>query len=109
MKNFLRMMLSDLRRIVPLIVIGWIIIRFSPAFAVWSKEPAYSAWGLFIGGSFYAGAMTYTLRRMILPKIEVTPLVREAVKTPTGAGLVFLGICFIMGMTLMLFGSAIKA
>ncbi|HEY0267662.1 MAG TPA: hypothetical protein VGC12_00350 [Methyloradius sp.] len=112
MKRYLKKLWTiisgDVRRMLPMIVLGFAFVFLSTPFALWVNESTFSAWGLFIGGSFFTGALTHAMRRLLFPGLELTALIAEARKTPQGAGLVVLGICILLAAFVMLFGAATR-
>lgn len=51
----------------------------------------------YLGGGFIAGSITHVLRRILFPNIDLGAFMRKAFEHPIGAGLVAVGVCFVIG------------
>jgi hypothetical protein len=91
-----------------IIAIGFAFIFTSTPFAQWVGEPAFAPWGLFVGGSFFVVALSHVLRRLLFPDLKLHSIAMTATSSPTGAGLVFLGVCLVVTAFVMTMGAAIR-
>lgn len=98
---------SDIiRTLVPILVGGLLIYGSVPA-ALFFDEPSLAALGLWMGWIMVAGgALAHIVRRIMFPYIDMRNVAAEGVKSPVGAGLVFLGMCFVIGCLVLASGSA---
>lgn len=106
--KFWKGLIRDVPRFFAILAIGALLIYGSPMFARFADEPAFAPWGLFIGGGFIIAALTHLIRRLLFPKLDLQLIAVDAMKSPTGAGLVFLGICLILAVYVSMFGSMLR-
>lgn len=88
---------ADLARTVGLIALGLLMFYGSTPFAKWLGESSLSYLGYICGILVLLVGITHPLRRMLFPYIDLRRVAAQAVKDPVGAGLVFLGMCFVIG------------
>lgn len=100
--------LYDLIRTIPCIVAGLISIYGSKPLALWVGEPAFAAWGLFIGAAFFAAALSHIMRRAVFPSLDLSQYARKALESPAGAGMVFLGVCIVISAFIALNGAMLR-
>lgn len=98
---------SDAVRTVLPIVIGAILIFGSIPVAKWVDEPSLATLGLWMGWMMVAGcALAHVVRRIMFPYIDLSKVAARGTQSPVGAGLVFLGVCFVIGCLVLASGSA---
>lgn len=107
-KTARRHILEDLLRVAPLFIVGIALIKFSPTFAQWINEPPYAAWGLVVGGIFNIIAFSHIVRRFLFPTLDLPGVGAIAIQNPVGAGLVFFGVCYLLGQIINIMGAAIQ-
>ena len=95
------------RVLVP-ILLGTIMIQYGAAFAQFTGIVALAPWSLFVGGSLYIFSLTHVLRRLYFPQLDLQLIAKQAIESPVGAGLVFIGICLVIVALITLLGAAIR-
>lgn len=103
----------EVLRVAILLIIGLIVIQFSPQYAMAWGVPAISPWGLFLGGMLIAGAVSHVMRRVLFPKLDLQLIARKAIgdhHNPPNlpAAIVFASICAILGLLLYLNASMLR-
>ncbi len=73
------------------------------------KRPEMAPWLMFAGLALYGVGLSHVLRRLLFPYIDLRTLVTDARRGNTGAGLVFLGVSFVIGVLLFMMTSLAKA
>jgi len=104
--NYFIRLFWDLLRTVPLVILAFVFILHSTDFAIWINEPAFSPWGLHLGGILLAVVMSHLLRRLLFPKLDLQKLAIS--DNPVARGLVFLGICVVLSSFVLLTGTALR-
>src|SRR5215208_4947911 len=51
----------------------------------------------YLGGGFIAASATHILRRLLFPGFDLGAHMRKAFESPVGAGLVAVGVCYVIG------------
>ena len=96
-------------RIGGLLVLATAIMFLSTPLAMLVGEPAFAPWGAFAGLAVYGVALSHLLRRLMFPYIDMEKIHDRANDTPTGSGLVFLGMSVILAAFLVLMSSLVRA
>lgn len=99
----------DLVRLGLMIVIATLFVMLSVPLAKAVDEPAFAPWGLFAGLALYGVALSHILRRLLFPYIDLKQFAEQGRADPTGAGLVFLGVCIVMTAFITLMGNLVHA
>lgn len=99
----------DILRVLSMTIIATILVVFSTNFAQAVAEPAFAPWGLFTGLAFYGVALSHVLRRLLFPYIDLRLFAASASGSPTGSGLVFMGVCIVLTAFITLMGSVVRA
>jgi uncharacterized membrane protein (UPF0182 family) len=77
-----------------------------PAIAILAFDlPILLTLGYSMAAMLLIAAVSHLTRKIIFPYVDMAAFAEEAIQTATGAGLVFMGVSFIIGM--MILGSAI--
>lgn len=104
----------EVTRVFLMVLIGFALIHFSPELATTLGIPAFSPWGLFIGGLLIAVAVAHIARRLLFPKLDLQLIARRAIGDEFGrsgsmpAAVVFASLCAILGLLISLSASMLK-
>jgi len=109
MIRFLKVLLPDILRLALLVLIGTVLVSTSVPVAEFFHEPALAPWGLFTGGAFYIVALSHVIRRLLFYRLDLQLIAQKACVHPTGAGLVFLGVCLLLAAYVLMFGAMVRA
>ncbi len=108
MTSFWAVLVRDLPRVLSFFALGALMIFGSTWFAGLVNEPAFAPWGLFIGGAFLVAGLVHIIRRLVFPKLDLQLIAITALNTPTGAGLVFLGMCLVIAAFVTMLGAMLR-
>lgn len=100
---------SDITRVLLLVAVATICSLGAEPLALATNQPAFAVWGLFTGLTLYGVALAHVVRRVLFPRVEMGNTAIVACNTPTGAGLVFIGVCLVLSSTILLLGNAAQA
>ncbi|WP_374353725.1 hypothetical protein [Chitinimonas sp.] len=89
-------MYRDIKRILPLLIVAALLIGGASWFAGLIGRPELAASLQWIGIAVAATGVAHIQRRILLPKIDLQALGSKASEQPTGAGLAFLGLCYLV-------------
>jgi hypothetical protein len=106
--NLWKALFRDAWLVLLMLAIGNVLIVISTPIAQWVGEPAFAPWGLFFGGSFLVGALTHIIRWLLFQPLSMQKTAVEAVKSPVGAGFVFLGICIVLSAFVLVMGGTLR-
>ncbi len=106
--NLWKALLRDFWLVAVLLIIGNVLIAVSTPLAQWVGEPAFAPWGLFFGGSFVIAALSHIIRRLFFHPLSMQRTAAEALKSPVGAGFVFLGICIVLSAFVLVMGGTLR-
>ena len=102
-------------RVFVMVLIGMALIHFSPILALATGVPAFSPWGLFVGGMMLAAAVSHIMRRLLFPRLDLQSIAITAMrgnsldhKPNMPAAIVFASICAILGLLLYLNASLLR-
>ena len=104
--NYFKRLMWDLIRTVPLLFVGFVFIFYSNDFAIAVNEPAFSPWGLHLGGLLLAVAMSHLLRRLLFPKLDLQVLATS--DNPIARAIVVLAMCVVLAAFVLLTGTALR-
>ena len=99
---------QDAKKIVPLIIVGFIFIIGGLPLAQHTGLDFLAPWGLFLGGCFWAAALSHVLRRTLFPWLNLQVLTDKALENPIGAAIVFLGVCVVLASFIALTGAMLR-
>ena len=97
----LKELLSDLWRVAAIFLLALGVMQLSPALAGLLQEPNVATFGMFAGFLFMGLAAVHVARRFLMPYLSMGTLARKAGESSTGAGLVFLGACIVIGAIIL--------
>jgi hypothetical protein len=112
-KTLSQKVMRESMRVVVMVLIGMALIHFSPILALGVGVPAFSPWGLFVGGMMLAAAISHVMRRLLFPRLDLQAIAIRAVgeRHEDGnlpAAIVFASICAILGLLLYLNASLLR-
>ena len=107
-KKLLTTLHRELTRVALLSVLGLLFILASPFLAEQTNIVALAPWGLFLGGAFFVAAISHVMRRAFFPQLDLQLIARLALLHPIGAGLVFLGVCWVLAALIGVNGSMLR-
>lgn len=88
----------DLHRTLTIALLGILMIMVAKHLPmVEPGEFSFAPSITFLGGCFIAVAFSHVLRRLLFPSIDLQSFMRQAFSDPVGAGLVAVGICYVLG------------
>ncbi|WP_031358172.1 hypothetical protein [Caballeronia sordidicola] len=103
-----RILMTDIPRVVIALLLGWLLVRIAVPIARGLGEPEFAPWITFMGGGFWAAGLSHVLRRLFFHRIDMHAFASKALEAPTGAGLVFLGVCLVLAAFVLMQGAAIR-
>lgn len=92
---------SDAWRIAGILITALVVLKCSPYIAGALHEPMLETFGVFTGFLLMGAATCHVLRRLLFPNVGMRRAAAVAMTYPTGAGLVFLGICIVLASALL--------
>lgn len=101
--------MPDIWRVGALLLLATAFLFASTPFALAVGEPSFAPWGMFAGLMLYGVALSHALRRLMFPYVDLKAVAADARRSPTGAGLVFIGVCIVLATFLSLTGSLVHA
>lgn len=96
---------DDLQRVLVPIVLGVLLIRWSPAFAQVFGVPEVSVVGLYVGWLTIGVGVSHYMRRALFPGWDLRQIMAIAVRDRQ-AGHVVLGICIVLAALILVAGRA---
>ncbi len=103
-----RRIINDLSRAAMPVALAIMLLLWGPALAAAVGRPEVSLWLTATAGALFAAGISHILRRVWLPYVELSALIRKAVEHPIGAGLSVLGVLVLLS-ALVLATSPAKA
>lgn len=108
MKERLDFYVADSKKVLPLLVLGLIFIVGGLPLAKATGLDFLAPWGLFLGGTFWAAALSHVLRRTLFPWLDLQVLTDIAKTHPVGAAIVFFGVCYVLASFVNLTGAMLR-
>jgi hypothetical protein len=99
----------DFARVSGVFIVATVLVAVSAPLADLVGEPAYAPWLLFAGLALYGVGLSHILRRVLFPYIDLKSFSESARHEPTGAGLVFVGVCLVLAAFVSLMGNVVHA
>ena len=99
----------DFARFAGVFIVATLLVAVSAPLADLVGEPAYAPWLLFAGLALYGVGLSHILRRVLFPYIDLKSFSESARHEPTGAGLVFVGVCLVLSAFVSLMGNVVHA
>jgi len=99
----------DFSRVAGVFIVATILVAVSVPLADLIGEPVYAPWLLFAGLALYGVGLSHILRRVLFPYIDLRSFSESARREPTGAGLVFVGVCLVLAAFVSLMGNVVHA
>jgi len=87
---------------------GSVLLFYGVDFAQFTGIAALAPWSLWIGGSLIVYSISHVLRRLHFPSLDLQLIAKVAMESPTGAGLVFIGICMFICTLMAMLLTAIR-
>jgi hypothetical protein len=106
--TFWRVIFRDVWLVVVLMIIGMVLVVLSTPLATAVGEPAFAPLGLFTGGVFFIAALSHIIRRLFFHPLYLYSFAMKAFETPTGAGLVVLGMCLVLASFVLVMGGMLR-
>jgi len=97
--------LPDVARLLILVAIASGVLFLSTPLAIALNEPALAAWGMYTGLGLYGAALSHVLRRVFFPYLDLKSIAQKSCEWPSGAGMVFLGVCIVLAAFIVMMGS----
>ena len=101
--------LPDITRVGLMVIVAAVLLFASTPLALLLGEPALAPWGMFTGVSALGVALSHVFRRAMFPYVDLKDVATTAKQSPAGAGLLFMGVCFVLGCLLLVMGGAARA
>jgi hypothetical protein len=92
---------DDLGRLGMFLGLGGGVMMGSVPLADYTKIPELGVVGWWLALMFFMAAASHVLRRVLFPYIDLKKVAAKAVESAVGAGLVFLGVCFVIGCMML--------
>jgi hypothetical protein len=92
---------ADTIRVLVFLLIATVMLVGSTPLAVAVGEPSLAVIGMWMAGATIAVACTHVFRRLLFPYLDLRNVAQKACKSPTGAGLTFLGVCLVLAALLL--------
>ncbi len=100
--------IQDSKKVLPLIILGFVFIIGGLPLAQHTGLDFLAPWGLFLGGTFWAAALSHVLRRTLFPWLNLQALTDKAMEEPIGAAIVFVGVCIVLAAFIALTGAMLR-
>lgn len=100
---------SDFRRVGIMLALAVVFLILAVPVATVFHEPTLAPWGVFAGVALLGVALSHVLRRLMFPYIDLETISKTARETPTGSGLVFLGVSIVLAVFISLMGNLVHA
>lgn len=97
--------LRDLIRLLPLLAAAVLLLWASGDLGQLFGRPELTLWSSFAALTLFGVALSHVLRRMFFPYLDLRKLAEQA----NEKGLVFLGVCIVLGASLMLMSGLVRA
>ncbi len=101
--------MRDFHRVFWPMVIAVLFVTYGVDFAVAVGHPEIAPWGTFTGAAIYTAVVVHFLRRIMFPKLDLQLIAKHATDTPTGAGLVVLGLCLVTSAFALMAGAMLRS
>lgn len=96
-------------RIVGTTMLASLFLAIDEPLAIFLRRPELAPWFMFAGLALYGTVVAHIVRRIMFSYLNMGEVAAEARKGNTGAGLVFLGVCFVLGILMLMMTSLAKA